>query len=213
RNGKTTVRAGAGVFFDWFEAQTYEQASQLDGTHQQVETIVQPGYPDPGLGGRAQLLPNGRVVLADDLAQPTLKETVVGVERQLPGSMRLNTMFIHRRGSYGLRGVNLNAPRADGSRPDPTAGAVTQIQSTASSSFDGMVVNLNFTRPERRIFIAANYVLSRSTNETDSPLGLAANAAGLAAERGPALSDARHRAMGFANFPLFGQFTVGTSFR
>ena len=37
--------AGAGVFFDWFDALSYEQAMQLDGSHQQIETIVQPGYP------------------------------------------------------------------------------------------------------------------------------------------------------------------------
>src|SRR5439155_9857526 len=47
----------------------------------------------------------------------------------------------------------------------------------------------------------------------DSPLGLAARADDLAAERGPASTDARHRAMGFANLPLFRTATLGTSFR
>src|SRR5207237_5447831 len=108
KNEKTTVRAGGGIFFNWLDAQTYEQAVQLDGTHQQIQTIVQPGYPDPSSGGRAMLLPNGRVVLADDLSQPVLNETMFGVERQLPGSVRLNAMFIHRRRSNTLRGVHLN---------------------------------------------------------------------------------------------------------
>jgi hypothetical protein len=213
KNGKTTVRGGAGIFFDWLDSQTYAQAIQLDGTHQQIETIVQPGYPDPALGGRALLLPNGRVQLAADLLQPTLKEATVGVEQQLPGSIRLNAMLVRRRGSNVLRGVNLNAPRADGSRPDPTAGAITDVQSTATSSFDALSLNLNFSRPDRRIFIAANYTLSRSLNDTDSPFSLAADANNLAAERGPALTDARHRAMGFANVPLFGGVTLGSSFR
>src|SRR5262245_34312792 len=144
KSGKTTVRGGAGIFFDWFDVQTYAQAVQLDGSHQQIQTIVQPGYPDPTLGGRPLLLPNGRVQIASDLDQPVLKEASIGIEQQLPGSIRLNTMFIHRRGSHALRGVNLNAPRADGSRPDPTAGTITDIQSTASSSYDGISVNVNF---------------------------------------------------------------------
>jgi len=80
RSGKTTVRAGAGIFFDWLEAQTYEQAVQLDGTHQQVETIVQPGYPDPALGGRSIVLPPGRVQLASLLDQPELCQAAVGIE-------------------------------------------------------------------------------------------------------------------------------------
>jgi hypothetical protein len=213
KNGKTTVRGGGGVFFDWFDAQTYEQAVQLDGSHQQIVTITQPGYPNPATGGDAVYLPNGRVQLASNLDQPELREANVAVEQQLPGGVRVNTMLIHRRGSYALRGVNINVPGPGGIRPDPTAGTITEIQSTATSSFDAVSVNLNFARPDRRIFIAANYMFGRSLNDTDSPFSLAADANNLAAEHGPALTDARHRAMGFANIGLPRRFTLGTSFR
>ncbi len=213
KTGKTTVRGGGGIFFDWFDAQVYEQAVQLDGTHQQIVTITEPGYPNPALGGEAALLPNGRVQLAANLVQPELREVNVAVEQQLPGAVRLNTMLIRRRGSNALRGVNLNVPGPGGIRPDPTAGTVTDIQSTASSSFDAVSVNLNFARPDRRIFIAANYMFGRSLNDTDSPFSLAADAHNLAAERGPALTDARHRAMGFANIGIARRLTLGTSFR
>src|SRR5213075_608340 len=53
----------------------------------------------------------------------------------------------------------------------------------------------------------------RALNDADSPFSLAADAGNLAAERGPALTDARHRAMGFVNFPLFRKLSAGTSFR
>jgi hypothetical protein len=213
KNGKTTVRGGGGVFFDWFDAQVYEQAVQLDGTHQQIVTITQPGYPNPATGGEAVYLPNGRAQLAANLDQPELRELNVAVEQQLPGAIRLNTMLIRRRGTYALRGVNLNVPGPGGVRPDPTAGTITEIQSTARSSFDAISVNLNFVRPDRRIFIAANYMFGRSLNDTDSPFSLAADANNLAAEHGPALTDARHRAMGFANIGLPRRFMLGTSFR
>lgn len=213
KSGKTTIRAGGGLFFDWFDALDYQQAIQLDGVHQQIETIVQPGYPDASFGGRAIVLPNGRVQLAADLNQPQLFEMTTGVERMLPGSVRLNMMYIHRRGSNELRGVNLNAPVA-GVRPDPSAGTITQIQSTAASSFDALSINLNVMNPQRRFFVAANYMLSRSTNESDSPFSLAADATNLAAERGPAVMDARHRFMSFANLPLFKRrLSFGTSIR
>ncbi len=122
RNGKTTIRAGGGVFFDWFDAQAYEQGVQLDGTHQQIETIVQPGYPNPSAGGQALLLPAGRVQFASNLVQPTLTEAIAAVEQTLPGDVRVNTMFIRRRGTNQLRGVNVNAPLANGLRPDPLVG-------------------------------------------------------------------------------------------
>jgi Carboxypeptidase regulatory-like domain len=213
RNGKTTIRAGGGVFFDWFDAQSYEQAVQLDGTHQQVSTVVSPGYPNALSGGQAILLPSGRVTLASDLTLPALKEASVAVERQLPGDIRVSTMFVRRRGSFGLRGVNLNAPLPNGLRPDPTAGTITAVESIAESSFDGLFVNVNYTKPEKRIFVGLNYGLSRTINESDGPFGLPADSRNLAAERGPAAMDARHRFGSLANFPLFRTLMVGTSLR
>src|SRR5262249_26067727 len=134
RSGSTTIRAGGGVFFDWFDAQSYAQVVQLDGDHQRIRTVVEPGYPDP-VGGSAVVLPPGRVQLAQALAQPQLREAIVGVERRLTGDIRLNTMYIHRHGMNQLRGVNINAPRGDGTIPDPSAGPITQIESIASSDF------------------------------------------------------------------------------
>lgn len=208
RSGRTTVRGGAGVFFDWFDADDYLRAVQLDGTRQQVETIVSPSYPDPG--GSTLVLPNGRIQLAADLDQPMQREMSVGVEQTL-GAVRLNAMVVHRRGARQLRGVDVNVP-AHGVRPDSSAGPVTDIQSTARSGFDALSLNLNIVRPERRLFIAANYMLSRSFDESDSPFTLPADPTNLAAERGPSLDDARHRAMGFASFPVAKALSGGVSF-
>jgi len=213
KSGRTTIRAGAGVFFDWFDAQAYEQGVQLDGTHQQIETIVSPGYPNAGAGGLAIVLPAGRVQFAPALTQPTLKEAMGGVEQQLPADLRLNAIVVHRGGSNLLRGVNVNAPGANGLRPDPLSGAVTEIQSTATSTVDLISVNLNLAKPQRRIFVAASYTFSRSTDETDSPFGLPADSYNLAAERGPAPNDARHRFMSLVNLPLLKRFRFASSAR
>jgi hypothetical protein len=213
KGGKTTLRGGAGIFFDWFDAQNYEQTVQLDGTHQQIETIVHAGYPIATAGGQAIALPSGRMQLAADLAQPMLTEAVGGVEQMLPKDFRVNTMYIRRRGTHALRGINVNAPLAGGTRPDVSAGPITEIGSVAESSFDGLSVNLNWMKPQQRIFVAANYMLSRSTNEADSVFSLPANSYDLAAERGPAAGDARHRFMSMANVPLAGRFRLGTSLR
>mgnify|MGYP003346357796 CR=1 FL=1 len=48
-------------------------------------------------------------------------------------------------------------------------------------------------------------------NEADSPFSLPADAANLAAERGPAVDDARHRVMGFASMPAGHGLTLGVS--
>jgi hypothetical protein len=213
KSGKTTIRGGAGVFYDWLDAQTYQQGVQLDGSHQQIETIVQPGFPEPTLGGFALTLPAGRVQFADNLTQPTLFETMAAVEQTLPGEVRVNAIYMRRRARNQLRGVNVNAPLANGARPDPLAGTVTEIQSVAQAQYDAISVNVNYARPQQRLFLGANYTLGRAIDETDSPFGLPASTYDLAAERGPAVNDARHRFMSIANLPLPRRFRLGTSLR
>jgi hypothetical protein len=210
KSGRTTVRAGAGIFYDWFDAESQLRARQLDGHHQQVETFLNPGYPIIPEGPATIRLENGRIQLGPWLEQPAIREANIGVEQTLR-AVRLNVMAIHRTGSHELRGVDVNAP-VGGVRPDPAAGPLTEVRSTASSSFNALSVNINVVRPDRRVFIAANYMLSRSINETDTPFSLPADAANPASERGAALDDARHRAMGFASFPLTRSVSAGISF-
>ena len=213
KSGKTTIRAGGGLFFDWLDAQTYVQAVQLDGTHQRIETVMQPGYPNFRVGDHAEALPAGRVQFSPDLVQPRLFETIAAVDETLPGDVRINTMYTRRRGTDQLRGVNINAPLASGDRPDPLSGAVAEIQSIAGTQFDAISVNFNYSRSPQRIFVAANYTFGRSLNDTDSPFGLPADSYNLSAERGPALGFARHRFMSLANVPLKRRLRLGTSLR
>ena len=212
RSGRTSVRAGGGIFFDWLDAQTYEQAAQLDGTHQQIETIMQPGYPDALVGATPIVLPAGRVQFARDLNQPRLVEAIAGVEQALPGEVRVNAMYMRRRGSNLLRGVNINAPFA-GVRPDPALGTVTEIQSIGRSQLDSLSVNVNYARPQQRLFLAANYTIGRSRDEADSAFSLPANNYDLAGELGPSLGYPTHRFMSMANLPLKKRFRLGTSVR
>ena len=90
---------------------------------------------------------------------------------------------------------------------------MTEIQSIASTQFDAISLNLNYARPQQRLFVAANYMFGRSIDETDSPFGLPADNYNLAAERGPALGFSRHRFMSLANLPLKRRFRLGTSLR
>lgn len=209
-SGRTTIRGGGGIFFDWFDAQDYLRALQTDGTRQRVETIVAPEFPPAGSGG-AGALRNGRTQIAPDLAQPRLAELSVAVDQSLTGGIRAGLTFIHRRGSRQLRGFDVNAPDATGSRPDASAGPVTEVRSTAHSAFDAININLNLANPGRRLFVAANYQLSRTANEADTPFDLPADAAALAAERGPAADDARHRFMAFGSMRIGWGLTTGVS--
>jgi carboxypeptidase family protein len=211
KKGSTTFRGGVGLFYDWMEAQTYEQTLRVDGVRQQDLVVRNPGYPDPYAAGGAIVLPPGRIQLASALDQPQVREASFGVQQQFGPGVTLNATYINRRSSRDLRGVNVNAP-VDGVRPDPLSGNVTTVESTGRSAVDLLSLHVQYVNPGR-ISLAASYLFSRSRNEADSPFSLPADNYDPHADWGPSPDDARHRAMGFVTAGVGRGFRVGSSFR
>jgi hypothetical protein len=212
RDGKTTFRAGGGIFYDWYEAGTYEQTLRVDGIQQQDLVISNPSYPDPFEGTSPSAIPPGRIQDADSLEMPMLLQTSIGVERRIATGGQLNVSYMNVRGWDILRGINLNAP-LDGVRPDPTLGNVTEIQSNAESRTDLFTVNFNYNRMAPRMFLALNYTLARVRNESDGALSLPMDNANPHADWGPGPNDIRHRLTGIFNVPIWKRLRLGSTFR
>jgi hypothetical protein len=213
RSGSTTIRAGAGIFYNWYEAETHEQTLRVDGVSQQDLVVRNPGFPDPFAGATATVLPPGRIVADPDMRMPTVFQSSLGIERRLTQTSTLNVMYLDTRGSSELRGRNINAPVPGVGRPDPSAGNITQIESSARSLRRATVFNLSMSVPARRIFAAINYTLGWTRNDADGPLSLPADNYDLAAEWGAAPSDVRHRLSGMFNVPLWRELRVSSMFR
>ncbi|MBO0861015.1 MAG: TonB-dependent receptor [Chloracidobacterium sp.] len=210
KKGNTTFRGGGGIFYDWLAAETYEQALLVNGQRQSDLNISNPGFPDPFAGGTAATIPSSRIQIDPNLRAPYVAQASIGVEQSLPGNIRLMSQYSYRRGIHQLRGRNINAP-IDGVIPDPTAGVVTQIESSANSFSHILFVNLNWAKPGRYM-IGAGYVLSKAIDETDSATGLPANNFDLRAERGPSLQDARHRFHILTSFKLTKSISLSSIF-
>ena len=133
KSGATTIRGGVGIFYEWYDSQLYEQTLRVDGTRQTDLVVQNPGFPDPFVGGDVVVLPASRYLQAADLTLPRTFRTNVGVEQAVGKYGRVNVGYSFARGSDLFRGRNINAPLADGTRPDPDWGNVTQIESTARS--------------------------------------------------------------------------------
>ncbi len=212
KSGKTTFRAGAGIFYDWFAAETFEQSLRVDGSRQIDTVVLNPGFPDPFGGGAETVLPPSRIVRSDDLRMPYTAQASVGLQQEFAGGFRVFANYFYQRGVHLLRGRNINAPVEGGERPDPTSGNITEIQSTANSTMHGLNVNVSFMRPRQGFFVTTGYFLSKTTDEADGPLSLPANNFDLRAERGPSSQDVRHRVFGMMNTRLFMGFRLGTVF-
>jgi hypothetical protein len=212
KSGSLTFRGGVGIFYDWYEAQTYEQTLRVDGTRQTDLVVRNPGFPDPLAGGDAIALPSSRYQQAEDVKLPTILRTNVGVERAIGKTGRLNVGYNFLRGSSLFRGRNVNAPLADGTRPDPTVGNVTQVESTGRSEGHSLNVGFNILMPWHRTMMFVNYSLATLSNDTDGAFSLPANSLDPAADWGPGASDVRHRVGGMFNMNLWKGFKLATNF-
>ena len=204
--GKWTLRGGWGIFNDWYGASIHGQTLLVDGVNQRELIVLQPGYPDPFAGTGATALPPGIVSVVQGLDMAYLSQASVGAERSF-GDLRVQASYTAQRGFNQPRSRNANAPAA-GARPNPLLGNVTAIESTGRENVDRVHVGASFTRPERRLFVNANYVLSRTLNHSDSPLQLPADNVDLDGEWGPSSQDARHRLFAMASVGLPGEFRI-----
>jgi hypothetical protein len=211
KNGRTTLRGGAGVFYDWFASETLEQALRVNGQQQRDLVIQQPGFPNPFSGGTSISLPPSRIQIDPRLQMPYIAQTSLGLERELAPGVRLMSQYFYRRGLHQLRGRNINAPLNE-VRPDPNIGNITQIEASANSFNHTLMVNLNWMKMGK-FSLGGSYVLSKTTDETDSPLSLPADNFNLRGERGPSAQDIRHRFFLMSNFTLPLNLRLGTIFQ
>ncbi|HEX8558673.1 MAG TPA: TonB-dependent receptor [Pyrinomonadaceae bacterium] len=213
KSGDVTIRAGAGVFYDWFEAGDYEQTLRVNGVRQRDLVVRDPVFGDPFGGGSALALPPGRVQAAPDLRMPMVVMSSVGADVRLSSRFRLGADYRFERGLHLLRGRNVNAPVPGLGRPDAALGNVTQIESSASSTSNRLMLHLSPAMFKAGLFWSVMYSYSRTLSDTSGVLALPADNFDLRGEWGPAPNDVRHFFSGMVNRRvLLKGLTVGLTF-
>ena len=147
KSGKLTLRASAGIFYDWLSTGVYEQTLRVDGHRQQELNILNPSYPVPPTEGGTSDATN-RYLLADGLQMQRNSRVSLGFDRGMTKMIRVNATYAYLRGSNLMRGNNLNAP-IDGVRPNPEFANIVEVIGDAASRQNtlnvGASVNFNVT--------------------------------------------------------------------
>jgi hypothetical protein len=201
KNGRTTIRGGAGLFYDWLDPEVYEQTLRVDGTRQRDLVITDPGYPNPFIAGVGEQLRASKYLLSSDLVSPMRALGIIGLSQQFTANFGTNLTYNRSRGSDRFRGLNTNAP-LNGVRPDPSLGNVTQVESTGNMRGQTFSAGMNYSMPARRTFLFANYAWLKQENDADGAFSVPADSYHPGAEWGPAAGVARHNLSGMLTTSL-----------
>lgn len=216
KDRKTTIRAGAGIFYQRLNAGTYALALRYNGLTQQSIIIENPVYnPNYKPGDPLPLASNSNLsvqnsiirTLDPSLKAPSTYSVNLGVERQLPFGLVGSATYIFSRGVHQYRSRNINAPRPEllselpncagqttdvnCTRPDPAQGNIFQVESSANSVYHGLRIGLN-RMMSRRFTVFSNYSLSFANNDSDGTGTTPADNYHLRSEWGPSSMNARH---------------------
>ena len=201
KSGRTTLRTSYGLFYNWLNANTYENTLRVDGLRQRDLFIVNPAYPDPGTTGT--ITTANKYLLGPDVQMGRTRRFSAGIDQTLSPKVRVNASFQSVRALDQLRGQNLN-PRINGVRQDPAFANVIQTVSDAEAHSDQLstTVNVNLAggvrnagtarwNPRRTTF-RVSYWIARANNNFDGAF-VAPPTGSLATEWGPSPGDRRHR--------------------
>jgi hypothetical protein len=212
---RTTLRLGAGIFYNYLSDNITFDTIRFDGQHQLQYTIPFPSFfPDIPTSGGSQRQPTIRIKDAH-LNDPYTINTTVSVDRQLPWKMVGSVAYTWTRGVHLLRTRNINAPTRDGNGdavfPFPGQGPILAYESTGFSKRNELRFNLR-TGINPKLTLFGFYTLSFTKSDTDGAGTQPANPFDLSTEYGRASQDSRHFAVVGGSFTLPHGFRISPHF-
>lgn len=231
-NGKTSLRAGYGIFYDDSSLVQIYTVQQPPDFQPITTTFLTQSLADPFLGNSPfkppltfpLAFPNGFTTTwtAPDYKLPYIQHWNLTAQRQLTSSLALEVAYVGNKGTR-LQGTTdpnqaVWAPGASNAnassrRPNPRIGNVLEISSRFSSNYNGLQTTVT-QRLNRGLSFQAAYTWSKATDNTSLPTGFFTipgqpsrpqNSKDLKAEVGRSAYDIRHRfvASYIYEFPFF----------
>ncbi len=210
RTPKTVTRGGIGVFYDRVGEGLVLDANRYLGGGRLQYLVTDPSVLDGIRVSNGAVTSVPTVEALNRFSQPQntrVLDTDVRAPRSIQGSLSLEQQLgkftgsmtvIASRGSNQLRSRNINAIRADGTRPLAVPGAVYAYETTGRNRQFQVVTGLA-TRPGQRNSFFLRYFLGWAKGDTDGAGTFPANPTDIEADWGRASSDVRHRVMAGGN--------------
>jgi hypothetical protein len=212
---KTVIRGGAGIFYSRFQESSILNAERFNGTTQVSYVITNPSfYPNvPSISQIQQLVAsqsttstsNNQVthyVVDPNLRTPTVFQSSVALERQLPWNSTLSVNYLANHTDHVFRSVNINTPLpgtyttgVPGSGTYPygsAAGGIYEYQSTGTYNQNQLITSIN-SRVNSNISITAFYVYAHANSNSDGIGSFPSSEYTIRNDYGRASNDIRNR--------------------
>ncbi len=202
----TVIRAGYGFFYDRFDESLSLNAIRYNGFTQQNYLVsgnaldFYPNVPSASVLASARL--NQAIYKVDShLRAPYTEQASVGLERQLPGGLKLAINYINSRGLHVLRTRNINAPlpgtylptvSGSGVRPYGNVGDTYLYESSGIFKQNQLIFNVN-GRAGKYVNVFGFYALGHANSNADGVASFPENQYNTSIDYGRASFDVRHR--------------------
>ena len=216
KDGKTSVHAGYGIYYDRITLEIQSLERGLDGRALPIDVragnlfFIPPPFlfdpingkfppPAPTLANpfTGFLLPGagagGINIIDNDMQNPMVQQTNIGIQRELSGNMVVRADYIHNFGTHFIIG------RTIGQVFNPVVGGpdlVKNLESSVKTKYDGLLLSLE-KRFSHRTQFRAGYTFSKAFNYANDDQIPFSNGPidsnNLHLEYGPTPNDQRHR--------------------
>ena len=211
KSGKIIVRGGAGIFYDWLDTGTLSSVLGNDGRQGQSLLILNPGFPNPFIGGIvAELTPISISSLADNLSSPRIFVGKGAFTYRFNRITTIDGVYTFKRGLNHFRSRNINIS-PDGTSLNSNFGRIDLLESSGVSNENSFELKVNTLY--RGANISGSYKLGRITSDFESPLGLPSDNHNIRLDRGPSNLDQTHKVKLSFIYKFGKNFTITPSYR
>jgi len=202
-DGRSVLRASAGLFYSPIPLRAVSNALQRDGVHYRVAQVgpTTPGaptFPNVFTSFPTGVLTNVTTI-DPDIQSGESTQAALQYEQQIGATLAASIGYEHLRGRHIIMSRNVNVPTTTDptvpnlGRPDPRFANNSQYQSIGDSWYDGVTVALT-KRPVSWGSFRLSYTYSKGLDTSGNFFfSQPQNAKDVAAERGRSDNDQRHR--------------------
>jgi len=209
-DGKTVVRGGFGIYHDPIFLNVPLLTEFIKPDRFVLETIFQPGFPDPRTRGiPLPSQPPTVFILGTNNETPSNQTGSLGLKREIARNLAVSADLVFAKGKNLLALIDTN-PRVNGVRTDPSFNQKNAASTIGRSEYRALQLGLE-KRFGDRYSLTLAYTLAENENNTDSHRGNPRTRAQVASDFGPSSNDIRHTFNGASNISGPWGLKVGVS--